>query len=183
MGTPKALLMLDSQPLIARATAVLRPLFETIIVVTSDQSIAAAAGVAAISDIYPAKGPLAGIQAVLHHLQRPAFCVACDMPYLNAAFIRHLCAQLENHDAAVPRLNSFGEPLHAVYSPSCLPLFESELQQPRARPFDAILQNLRVLYIGAEEARRFDPQLRMFENWNTPEDVERGQHCMELPGD
>jgi molybdopterin-guanine dinucleotide biosynthesis protein A len=175
MGTSKALLMVDGGPLIARVGAVLRPLFPALVVATNDQAIAEAAGVAAIPDIWPGKGPLAGIHAVLSHLQRPTFCVACDMPYLNPDFIRYLCAQLENYDAVVPRVESCSEPLHAVYSPSCLPLFESELQQPRARRFDAILQSLRVHYISAEEARRFDPELRMFENWNTPQDVERAQ--------
>jgi molybdopterin-guanine dinucleotide biosynthesis protein A len=173
MGTSKALLQVDGQPLIARIAAILRPMFSELVVVTPSTEIAQAAGAPAIPDAFPGKGPLAGIHAALRHLGRPVFCCACDMPSLNVAFIRYLCDRLDDYDAVVPRLGAYDEPLHAVYAPSCLPAIESELQHGHIGPVDNIYGHLRVLFIDAEDARRFDPNLRMFENWNTPDDVKK----------
>jgi molybdopterin-guanine dinucleotide biosynthesis protein A len=173
MGTSKALLEVDGQPLIARIAGVLRPLFSELIVVTPSSEIADAANAPAVADVFPGKGPLAGIHAALQHAGKPVFCCACDMPSLNADFIRYLCDQLDNYDAVVPRLGAYDEPLHAVYAPSCMAAIENELQHGHIGPVDNIYGHLRVLFIDAEDARRFDPDLRMFENWNTPEEVKK----------
>jgi molybdopterin-guanine dinucleotide biosynthesis protein A len=173
MGTSKALLNLDGQPLIARIAALLRSVFPELVVVTPSSEIAEAAGAPALPDAFPGKGPLAGIHAALWHLGQPVFCCACDMPSLNADFIRYLCDCLDDYDAVVPRLGTYDEPLHAVYALSCLEAIESELRHDHIGPVDNIYGHLRVLFIDAEDARRFDPALRMFENWNTPEEVKK----------
>jgi len=174
MGRNKALIEMDGQPLVARAAGVLHHLFRNVVVVTSMAEVAAAAGVTAIPDVYPGKGPLAGIHAALQHWNRPTFCVASDMPFLNEDFIRYLCEQLEDHDVVVPRVGDFDEPLHAVYAPACLAVIERELQRERVGPVPSIYQDLNVRYLDETEARKFDPDLRMFENWNTPYDLEKG---------
>ncbi|MBV9865392.1 MAG: molybdenum cofactor guanylyltransferase [Abitibacteriaceae bacterium] len=171
MGRDKALLSIKGQPLIAHIAEVLRQIFPDLVVVTSNATIADAAHAHAISDIYPGKGPLAGIHVALKHWEQPTFCVACDMPYLNADYIRHLCAQLEDFDAVIPCSGDYAEPLHAVYTPVCLPVIESTLQQERVGPVSSIYKQLKVRFIEGEQARQFDPALRMFENWNTPEEV------------
>lgn len=170
MGRNKALLEVEGEPLVARVAAVARAVFPEVFVVTSSPEIAAAARLPAVPDIFPGKGPLAGIHAALRHANAPVFCCACDMPFLDAAYIRFLCEQLGNYDAVVPRIHGYSEPLHAIYTPACLPVMETVLQG-KVGPVDNVLRQLRVLFVDEEEARRFDAELRMFENWNTPDDV------------
>lgn len=171
MGRDKALLTINGEPLIAHVADVLRQVFPELVVVTSNPAISDAAEAPAISDIYPGKGPLAGIHVALKHWGQPTFCVACDMPYLNADFIRYLCEQLNGFDAVIPCAGEHDEPLHAIYTPACLPIIESTLQQERIGPVKHIYKHLEVCFVTEEIARRFDPELRLFESWNTPEEV------------
>ncbi len=171
MGQNKALLEFEYQPLIARVAGVLRELFSEIILVTCDAKIARAANLPPIPDIYENKGPLGGIHAALSHFQKPTFCVACDLPFLNADAIEFLCAQLKNHDAALPQIQNRVEPLHAVYTPSCLPIFETELQNERARSVSGVLQTLNVRLVEENELRVFDADLKFLTNLNTPDEA------------
>lgn len=173
MGTTKALLDVEDRPLITHVAEVLRAVLPEVFVVTSSSEIADAAGASAVADVFPGKGPLAGIHAAIRHTGEPVFCCACDMPSLHAGFIRHLCEQLEEYDAVVPRNGGYEEPLHAVYTPSCLSAIEQELAKERVGPVNTIFRDLRVRWVEEEEARRFDPQVKMFENWNTPDEVKQ----------
>jgi molybdopterin-guanine dinucleotide biosynthesis protein A len=175
MGRDKALLTVEGEPLIARVGGVLRPLFKELIVVTARPEVAAAAQARAVADMYRSKGPLAGIHAALAHFKQPTFCVACDMPYLNAELISYQCNQLEGDDAVVPRVEGRLQPLHAIYAPQALPRIERELQRERVRPFEVVMADWRVRWVEEAELRRLDPDLRCFENWNTPEDVVSGK--------
>lgn len=209
MGTPKALMPFSefgnssskapedkapaSKPLIAHVADVLRPLFGSVVVVTSSQEFADACGLPAVGDKFQGKGPMAGIHAALAHFNTqgetakegesidrapsgtPVFCVACDMPHLNAAFISYLLEQWSDCDAVVPRIGAYDEPLHAIYGAACLPVIERELAREHVGPVDNIFGDLRVRFVGEEEARRFDPALRLFDNWNTPDDVKKSR--------
>lgn len=172
MGQTKALMQIEGEPLIARVAEVVRGVLPELVVVTSSPDIAAAANAPATPDVFPGKGPLAGIHAAIKYANAPIFCCACDMPHLNADFIRYLCERLEDYDAVVPRVGVYDEPLHSIYAPSCLPAIEAELQG-EVGPVDNIFKQLRVLFVDAAEARRFDAELRMFDNWNTPEDTRK----------
>lgn len=175
MGTHKALLEIEGEKLIARIAGVLRALFPRIIVVTSDSQIAQAAGLPAIADEIPRRGPLGGIHAALRHFNEPVFCIACDMPFVNAGAIEFLCLQYDNCDAVLPTTENDGakraEPLHAVYAPACLPIFEAEFESERVRPVERVLAEARVKCIEARELRVFDEELRFLRNWNTPQDA------------
>lgn len=171
MGRNKALLEVEGAPLIARVAAVLRPLFASVIVVTGDPETARAAELPALPDAFEGRGPLAGIHAALLHYGAPVFCVACDMPFLNPAFIAWQCEQLGAREAVVPRIADRLEPLHAVYAPACLPVFAAALDEQSVPSLQRVLRGLTVRAISEAEARRFDPSLRLFANWNTPADV------------
>lgn len=172
MGRDKALLELGGEVLIRRAARALEPIFERVIVVSNSQDVAQAALLARIPDARSDKGPLAGIEAALLHFQAAVFIVACDMPYLNARFIEFECGcWREELDALVPQSPHGAEPLHAIWSPGCLPAIQKALEAPRPPSLRRVLSELWVETISSEEARRFDPALRLFENWNSPEDV------------
>jgi molybdopterin-guanine dinucleotide biosynthesis protein A len=171
MEQNKALLEFQGQPLIARVAGVLRARFSEVIVVTANQEIARATHLPAMPDVYENKGPLGGIHAALAHFQKPVFCVACDLPFLNANAIDFLCAQLKNHDAVLPQIQNHAQPLHAVYTPRCTPIFETELQNERTRSVAGVLQALDVRFVTENELCVFDADLKFLTNLNTPQEA------------
>lgn len=176
MGTSKALLEIEGVTLVARVAGVLRALFPQVIIVTSDLQIAGVSHLTAIADEIPNRGPIGGIHAALNYFQEPAFCVACDMPFLNAKAIEFLCQQSDDCDAVFPFVETSGvkraEPLHAVYAPTCLPFFEAEFALERVRPVEQVLREARMKFIEAEQLRVFDEELRFLRNWNSPQDAQ-----------
>ncbi len=177
MGRNKALLRLDGEFLITRVARVLRPLFEEVIVVARSHDIAHAAQLLLIPDTFSGKGPLDGIHAALEYFQSPTFCVACDLPFLRADVITFLCARFQNHERAIdvlaPRVKGRMETLHAIYTPSCLPVIKREMQNERVRSAERVLASLRLQFVEEGELREFDADLKFLTNVNTPADAER----------
>jgi len=164
MKREKALIKVNGQPLIARTANILRAIFPQIVVVTSKAEVAAAAGLEAITDQFPDCGPLGGIHAALRHFEQPIFVVACDMPFLSAAFIEEMNQSFVG-DAFVPQHENGIEPLHAIYAPECLPVFEQLLTSGQRIPsFRKVLAEVDTHFISP-------PAGLSFENWNEPSDV------------
>lgn len=53
--------------------------------------------------------------------------MACDMPFLNVNLLRYLASLDRDYDVLVPVLDQ-PQPLHAIYSRSCLPLIDERMQ-------------------------------------------------------
>ncbi|RYG53432.1 molybdenum cofactor guanylyltransferase, partial [bacterium] len=123
----------------------------------------------------PDRGPLGGIHAALAHFRSPTFIVACDMPFLCPVLIEHMSLNFGG-DALVPEGESGPEPLHGIYSPVLIERFriflESEAKTPSLR---RVLSLIDIRILAFEAVRTFDPALRCFANWNTPEDIEGAQ--------
>jgi molybdopterin-guanine dinucleotide biosynthesis protein A len=142
MGRDKATLEFDGQPLLERAVAVLRECFPEVMVIRQDD--------------VPGLGPIGGLLTALRRAPE-IFVVACDMPFLDAALIREMAAQLPGYDAvAIP-----GEPLHAAYSARILPVVEAQIAAGDYS-VQSLLSKLRVKTVEA------GPII----NVNTPEELE-----------
>jgi len=148
---------------------------DIIIVTASKQSLSQFIGypkLRVVADTYPDKGPLGGIYTglvasdSLYNLV-----VADDMPFLNQALLRYLIQLCGDFDLVVPRLGSMVEPLHAVYSKSCLTPVENLLKQGSLK-IQELFNLVRVRYVEAEEINRFDPRHLSFFNINTEADLE-----------
>lgn len=172
MGRDKALLDFNGQPLVAHIAQILAPIFDEIIVVTANSDIARAADLPAVADAFAGRGPLGGIHAALSHFDAPTLVVACDMPYLNADFIRFLCEDFDG-STRVPLSDDGFEPLHAIYAATALPTFEKYLRnEGKMPPLRRVLEEIGAQWIAPKVARSFDEELKMFRNWNTPADIE-----------
>ena len=130
-------------------------------------------GAPVVGDVIPDRGAPGGLHAALHAAATPwVFAAACDMPFVSEAGVALLSARREGAPAVVPRWGGRFEPLHALWSRACLPVFERAL-----RAGDPSLHELARLAgaVEVEEAewRLVDPAGRAFENANTPEDVAR----------
>jgi len=125
-----------------------------------------------VTDAYPGKGPLGGIYTGL--ATSDSFynlVVACDMPFLNQALLDYMTQISANFDLVVPRLGNMVEPLHAVYSKSCLAPIEWLLKQGNLSVRE-LFTLVKVRYVEATEINRFDPKHLSFFNVNTEADLE-----------
>lgn len=189
-GVNKSLLVVDGQRIIDRQLAVLRPLFERVVVVVApgpppDHDLP---GVAVIQDRRgPQLGPLAGLDAALAWLPEPCeslVCVAADMPSLSPSLLAYLRdAPPHTAQAVVPRLRNGGQPraqpLCARYHRSIAAAVAQQLDSGR-RAMHALLADVAsvcgpgaVVWIDDHPLKLLDPTLATFRNINKPDDLHR----------
>ncbi|MBI2935159.1 MAG: molybdenum cofactor guanylyltransferase [Chloroflexi bacterium] len=126
-----------------------------------------------VFDIYPERGSLGGVYTGLvlspHQYN---LVVASDMPFLNEKLLRHMIDQSPGYDVVIPRVGKNVEPLHAVYSRSCIPIIEKVWQRGQSKVLD-ILQYARTYYLDEKEIEQFDHRHLSFFNVNTPGELKR----------
>ena len=177
LGRNKALESIGGEPLIARVIGRLSEIAGATVVVVADMDQAARLPLPERStvteDVYPGKGSLGGIFSGLRQATSPwSMVVACDMPFLNLDLIRYMLSLREGQDVVVPLAEGRPEPTHALYSKSCLPFIDDQLESGDlkiARFYDKV----DVRYVSEEETARFDPDHLSFFNVNTQEDLDR----------
>jgi molybdopterin-guanine dinucleotide biosynthesis protein A len=167
-GRDKSALVVDGRTILDRQIAALGPLTGDLLIVGGD----AAPGVAArrIDDIVPGCGPLGGLHAALTAARGDAlFLVACDMPYVTAAFVDYLFSLAAGADAVVPRSERGYHPLCAVYTRACLEPAAARLADRRLKMRE-LVDGVRARIVPAEDIRRFGDPDRLLANVNTPAD-------------
>jgi molybdopterin-guanine dinucleotide biosynthesis protein A len=175
-GRNKALEILGGKRLIECVFERVKPLSSEILIVTSqeqlDLSVTSEAEI--LVDIYSSKGPLGGIYTgLLASGSSHSLVVACDMPFLNTELLRYMTELSRGFDAVVPRLvEGKMEPLHAIYSKSCLSNLKTQLEHNQLK-LDSVLNKVHVRYVERAECQRLDPQLLSFFNINYRSDLDR----------
>jgi molybdopterin-guanine dinucleotide biosynthesis protein A len=125
MGRNKALLPFRGKPLIRHQLDLLLPLFSEILLSANDPKPYSGLGLRVVPDLFAEPCSLSGIHALLKAVTAPrVFVVACDLPFLNPALIRRLLEVPGDFDVIVPESDQGLEPLHAIYSRSCIPAIE-----------------------------------------------------------
>ncbi len=169
----KAFVELASQRIIDRIIFTLKEVFPKVILVTNTPEEYQTLGVEVVSDLIPCQGPLSGIHAGLFTSPFELnFVVACDMPFVTGDLGAYLVKRATpDDDIVVPVVNSYPEPLCAVYRKSCIPVIESRLEAG-IRKVTSIYQLLRVHYVPEEELEVFGGPETFF-NINTREDLKK----------
>jgi len=173
MGTSKALLLFDNQPLIVHIVETLKRLFAEVVVVASPGQELPSMPVTLVRDEVAYQGPVGGLCYGLRAATgQICFVTACDSAFLSPALISHLVDRSALHDVVVPHWQGRFQPLHAVYRRSVLPLLEGQLTRGELRPV-SLFDRVRTLRIDEEEIRRFDGDGSSFFNMNSPADYEQ----------
>lgn len=173
MGTNKALLPFGKTTVLEFMNARLQQAGAEVILVTTPEQGYAHLPQRKIFDVLEGKLSLGGLYSgLLHSPSAASFVCGCDMPLLAPELVRYLFAQLGDHDAVVPKIDGYFEPLCAVYAKACLPYIAAQLQTEDLR-MTSWFKHARVRIVGEEELRAIDPHLHSFLNMNTPEDYQR----------
>ena len=170
MGRDKAFLEVAGKPIIEHILTVFADLFDRTVIVTRWPERFSSCRADVVRDALETPGPLTGIFTGLVHSQDDLnFVAACDMPYLDRGLIRHMQRLADGHDAVVPRVGSYLEPLHAIYRKRIAPVIEAQVRTQDLR-IRGIFDHIRVRYMTQDEIAIHDPQQRSFRNLNTHEE-------------
>lgn len=175
MGRTKATLELDGETLVERALKLASSVAAETVLVGPRGELEAHGRV--VEDIYPGQGPLAGIHAALAATSTELnLILAVDTPFLEPRFLEYLVAQARESGAVVtlPRTADGFHPLAAVYRRGFRETAERALQQGRNK-IDALFSEVPTRILEAAELEKLAFAPAIFENLNTPEDVERAR--------
>ena len=177
LGRNKAVEEIGGERLIERVINRLSQVASETVVVVAEESRAEGLdlpnGVRTAADIYPGHGSLGGIFTGLSAAQGDyGIIVACDMPFLNTGLLQFMVDLAPDFDVVVPRLEGRPEPLHAIYSKSCLEPIESRLKRQDLK-IALFFDEVRVAYVDEDDIDLFDPDRLSFFNVNTQEDLDK----------
>jgi molybdopterin-guanine dinucleotide biosynthesis protein A/molybdopterin converting factor small subunit len=201
MGSPKALLLFDGEPLVVHVARALNRLFPEVVVVAApgqqflelSSLLSSQANelnqpqklnkpnepnkpnelnVTIVRDEVAYQGPVGGIYYGVSAAHGEfCFVTSCDVPFLNASLISHLVSQISDCDVVVPYWQERFQPLCAVYRRSVAPLLKEQLERRELRPI-FLYDKVRTRKVEEEEIRRFDPDGLSFFNMNSPEEYQ-----------
>ena len=175
MGRDKAFLELEGRTLLERTLEILRWLTDDVRIVGPKGKFSSYGTV--IEDKYRDRGPLAGIHAALAATQRELnLIVSVDTPFVDPEFLRFLVDKSREAQTlvALARVGEKLQTLCAVYRRGFAPYAEQALERGDNKIENAI-GSLTIALINEDEMRKFAFDPAMFDNLNTPEDLDRAR--------
>ena len=164
-GRDKSRLLVQGHPIINRQLDVLQPLTPHIFIVAPDPDRFADLGVPVVPDRIPGLGAIGGIYTAVD--AAPAdrvITVACDLPFLETAWLEQLVELSTGRDGAWIRTARGPEPLVACYRRRARAAIKAQIDAG-----DLTAAHLgRVLNLA-----ELDAPDRLLVNINTPEDYDR----------
>jgi molybdopterin-guanine dinucleotide biosynthesis protein A len=171
MGENKAFLQIEGVPIIARIYDLFKELFQEVIIVTNQKEFFKNFDSKIYHDLMPDKGALGGLYTgIFFSSFQYSFCVACDMPFIKKSLVEYLVRNIQNNDVVVPRTKDGLQPLHAVYSKSCLHPIERIIDEGKYKIID-MYKMVKVRVVDEHEFLSLDPFRDSFINVNTPEEL------------
>ena len=171
MGTDKALLEFEGEPLAQRVARALDEICDEVIVASGDGRHLASLGLEEVADAAPDAGPLAGLVAGLERARHPVVAVAAvDLPHASPVVLALLLRLRQTEDAVVPRTDEGLQPLHAVYAASAAAKLRAALESGE-RSVRRALDRLDVRVVPPDEWNAADPTGSFARNVNRPEDL------------
>jgi len=134
MGQDKATLEINGKALINYIFDKVKNVFQDIVIVSNNHSAFKGINVPVIKDIVPVRGPMVGIVSALMYSHDPyVFVCACDMPFIHENAIHYMVNKMNGEDIIVPKIEKGYEPLHALYSRSCISHMLTSIERDRLK--------------------------------------------------
>lgn len=173
MAKDKAFLKIDGECIIERILNIFKDIFDEIVIVTNTPEFYISYDVTLVGDIIENKGPMSGLYSgLINSKSNYNFVTACDMPFLNRQLITFMMGLAGNNDMVIPKIKDFIEPLHAIYSKSCIPFIDGYLKDGNSG-LRELLGVCKVRYVVEEEIMSIDTGMKSFTNINTPEEYDK----------
>lgn len=171
MGTDKSFVLFNGRPMIEVVIEAVAGLGDETLLITNKPDAYAHLNLPMVGDVYPDHGSLGGIFTAVHAATQPhTLVVACDMPWLDRPLLEYMIALRQTADIVVPRWEKYPEPLHAIYSQTCLDPIEAKLKAQQLK-ITGFFGQVAVRFVERVEIEQFDEDGRSFANINSPEDL------------
>jgi molybdopterin-guanine dinucleotide biosynthesis protein A len=170
MGEDKAFLRLGGETLLSRALNLATSLTPNARIVGEAAKFAEFSVV--VEDVYPDRGPLAGIHAALASTETAVnLMLAVDTPFIERGFLEFLISEARRSDAVitVPRSGGHMHSLCAIYRKEFAAVAEQSLILGQNR-IDALFSDVKTRVIEEAELQRLGFCPEMFRNINTSEE-------------
>lgn len=169
-GQNKAFADIGGIRMIDRIAEKMKNIFEQVILISNEKERYEYIGIPVIEDLIKGLGPIGGIYTGLMSMSNQAgFFIACDMPFVNEQLIRYMIGIRDDHAAIVPMVAGNAEPLHAIYSKSCLSTIKKLIDSNTYR-VKLSYEKMPVRYIREDEIEKFCVPNKAFSNINTPDE-------------
>ena len=168
MGEDKRYLVVGEQTLLDRGLAVLRSIFQEVLIVIAQDSPPLDIDARVVRDLVADCGSLGGVYTGLTQATTPCiFAVACDMPFLDQAVITQFTSRRATADIVMAKLAARLHPMHALYSKRCLPVMEQMIMGRQLKIQELVSHaSLRVRYITEADLLTIDPSWPTFHDSN-----------------
>ena len=93
---------------------------------------------------------------------------------MNMQLVEYMLSKISNYDSVVPEINSYLQPLAAVYNRTCLPVFTECLENDKLK-LTRIFSELNALVLNEDELQKFGSVKEMFFNVNDPDALAQAQ--------
>ncbi|UCE36619.1 MAG: molybdenum cofactor guanylyltransferase [Thermoplasmata archaeon] len=185
-GINKALVQLRGRPLVMWVVMALSEVVDEVILSISSEhdptkfKEVVGRKVVIVKDVQSDLGPVSGLIPSFSEAKGEYVAVApCDSPFIKPELYSLLFERAQEHDGAVPFINNFWEPLHAVYKrKTYVQSLKNAQSQGKFRPVDAYA-NLNIQKVTEEEVRSIDKELFSFFNINSIEDHKKAEKIAE----
>jgi molybdopterin-guanine dinucleotide biosynthesis protein A len=175
MGSNKALLRYGSSTFIEQQIAILKNIFDEILISADNANEYERLHLPIVQDIMPDMGPLSGIcSGLMRAASFHSFVVACDMPFINEKLILYLREQINSYDVVVPQTSLGLEPMHAFYSKNCIEPICRCIEKGRLKITD-FFPEVKVKIIEEKDYKELETFSKSVINLNTPEEYKK--HC------
>lgn len=165
MGQDKGLLKINDKTMIEHVIAAVKSISNNILVITANQEYRKFK-YPIYSDIILDKGPLGGIYTGLQKskTEKNLF-LSCDVPYVETKMLAYLIENSNNNEITVGTANDKLQPLLGLYSKTCLPTIEQQLNENKLKISD-LFEKVKTKLLPLDE---FDS--KNFLNLNSPSDL------------
>lgn len=171
----KAFAQVGGKPVIQMIIEKFKPLFQEIIIISNEPQLFTSFGLPIYQDIYPYLGPVGGIHSALVNASNDQmFILGCDMPFMNMQLVEYMLSKISDYDSVVPEIDSYLQPLAAVYNRTCLPVFTECLEHDKLK-LTLIFSELNALVLKEDKLQRFGSVGEMFFNVNDPNALAKAQ--------
>lgn len=168
MGHDKAALPFGPETMLARVVRAVQCVADDVVVV-GDSRQRLPDGVRVVPDPVEGLGPLAGLATGLAAVRgERALLLACDMPLVAPALLQRMLELAGDADACVPLVDGVPMTTCAAYATRVLPRAQEHLASG-ARSLRALLTDVSVRWVTADQLRQVDPDLLSFWDCDTPE--------------
>jgi len=172
MGTDKAMLEIQGQPLIQRISQLLREVFDKVIVVSDKEDRYKFLGLPIYADIRKNCGPLGGIHSAFVNSQADSlFVLACDTPFVSKELVEYICEFESPADIKVPEMENRIHPLCGLYSRRILQDIEMRLKSNQLS-VQSLIESVKSRVIPITSELPFN-RSDLLANFNSQKDFER----------